>query len=72
MGPRAGLNNVEKILDTTGTRSPTLRVIQSVAGSYTDYAGNNKITVTIIYKEHVSIYLVYEGQIAQKPCPHCG
>jgi hypothetical protein len=36
--PRAGLDNVEKILDPTGTWTLTSSVIQPVASRYTDYA----------------------------------
>jgi hypothetical protein len=37
MDPRAGLDDVEKILDLTGTRSLTSSVVQPVASRYTDY-----------------------------------
>jgi hypothetical protein len=33
--------------------------------------GNNKITIIKIYKMHVSVYLLSEGQITQPPCPQC-
>jgi hypothetical protein len=36
--PRAGVGDVEKILDPTGTRIPTSSVVQPVASRYTDYA----------------------------------
>jgi hypothetical protein len=36
--PRAYLDDVEKILDPTGTRTPTPSVAQPVASRYTDYA----------------------------------
>jgi hypothetical protein len=36
--PRAGLDDVKKILDPTGTRNLTLSVVQPVASRYTDYA----------------------------------
>jgi hypothetical protein len=34
--PRVGLNNVEKILDITGTQTPTSSIIQAVASRCTD------------------------------------
>jgi hypothetical protein len=36
--PRAVLDDMEKILDLTGTRTPTPSVVQPVASSCTDYA----------------------------------
>jgi hypothetical protein len=36
--PRAGLDEVEKILDPTGTRNSDLSVVQPVASRYIDYA----------------------------------
>jgi hypothetical protein len=36
--PRAGLDDVEKITDPTGTRTPTFSVVQPVASRYTDCA----------------------------------
>jgi L-aminopeptidase/D-esterase-like protein len=38
--PRAGLDDVEKrkIIENTGTRTPTPIVVQPVASSYTDYS----------------------------------
>jgi hypothetical protein len=35
---RAGLNDVEKTLDPTGTRTPDPSAVQPVASRYTDYA----------------------------------
>jgi hypothetical protein len=35
--PRADLDDVEKILHSTGTRTPTPRSFQPVASRYTDY-----------------------------------
>jgi hypothetical protein len=35
---RAGLDDLEKILDPTGTRTPAPRVVQPLASRYTDYA----------------------------------
>jgi hypothetical protein len=41
VGPSAGSEDVEKkILDTTGTRTPTLSLVQPVAGRYTDCRPN--------------------------------
>jgi hypothetical protein len=37
VGPRAGLDDVEKILDPTGTRTPT-PAVQRAASRYTNYA----------------------------------
>jgi hypothetical protein len=34
--PRAGLDDMEKIFDPTGTRTPAPLVVQSVASRYTD------------------------------------
>jgi hypothetical protein len=34
---RAGLDDLEKILDPTGTRNPTPSIVQPVASRYTDY-----------------------------------
>jgi hypothetical protein len=36
--PRAGLDDLEKILDPTGTRNSDPSVVQSIASRYTDYA----------------------------------
>jgi hypothetical protein len=36
--PRAGLDDMKKILDRTGTRIPTPSVVQPVASRCTDYA----------------------------------
>jgi hypothetical protein len=36
--PRTGLDDVEKIIDPTGTRNPTPSVVQPVASRHTDYA----------------------------------
>jgi hypothetical protein len=36
--PRAGLDDVEKILEPTGTRNSDPSVVQDVASRYTDYA----------------------------------
>jgi hypothetical protein len=36
--PRASLDDVEKSLDYTGTRTPTSSVVQPIASRYTGYA----------------------------------
>jgi hypothetical protein len=38
VGPRAGLDDVENILDHTGTRNSDLLVVQPVGSRYTDCA----------------------------------
>jgi hypothetical protein len=38
VGPRVGLDDVKKILDPTGARTPTARAVQPVASRYTDCA----------------------------------
>jgi hypothetical protein len=38
VGSRAGLDDVEKILDPTGTRNTDSSVVQPLASRYTDYA----------------------------------
>jgi hypothetical protein len=37
VGPRAGLDDVEKIFDRTGTRNSDPSVVQPVASRYIDY-----------------------------------
>jgi hypothetical protein len=38
VNPRAGLDDLEKILDPTGTRTPTPMAVQPIASRHTDYA----------------------------------
>jgi hypothetical protein len=50
VGPRAGLDDVKKILDPTGTRNVTHQSLQPAASHYTDYATRG--STSFICKHH--------------------
>jgi hypothetical protein len=55
VGPRTGLDEVKRILDPTGTGTPTSLVVQPVASRYTDCAIPAPICVKICFNKHTLI-----------------